>query len=260
MGKHNSATGMYVDADPEYGLAQAYREDRQYPGVDETVSFSQIGADAGAAELTFDGAAAESGYYIEPLHGLAGDIHYAPFHPEAAVCGASGPRGILGTPYPDLVDCPECFGHLTVVTHHQERQIRIALVYLTEHGSHPSAVARAAVILRAGPGAPRAEMGAGLKMATGLEGQKVRCSGCGTKYECRPEDPHFTDPADDKAGLCLACVMTETRPPGMTEAITPSAVHPPQRRKRPVKAAAIDQDPAPAAEPDNPPAADGEPQ
>src|SRR5258708_1594414 len=186
-------------------------------------------------------------------------IHYMPG--EWTPCGADAIPGVdvLGTDKPDLVTCADCLPFLPVSEYqqHRDRQRRIAISYLIDHLTHPAAVARAAVILRAEPWASRAEQGAGLVLAVGAEGSKVKCAGCGKRYDCLPEDPWYSDPADEtgKTGLCLVCLITETRSPVLVDAITPTAIHPPQRKRRAKPAATeIDHDQAstPSRTPDTP--------
>lgn len=72
---------------------------------------------------------------------------------------------------------------------------------------------RAAVILRAEPEAPECERMLGIRVAAEFEGQEVKCrnSSCRRKWVCQPEDPYFDATGNRATGICVSCMLTETR-------------------------------------------------
>lgn len=88
-----------------------------------------------------------------------------------------------------------------------------------------SVARRAAVILNAEPEAPEMERMLGIRLATHLEGQEVRCrnKACGNKYTCLPELPYY-DATTTSDGICAACVLTETRTDAAVPVVTGKVV------------------------------------
>jgi hypothetical protein len=118
-----------------------------------------------------------------------------------------------------------------------EPQVGRTFWYLLErfHGGgcdQTTVALRASVILRATPDAPELERMLGVKPNTTLEGQGVKCRACKVKWTAIPENPYYeaTTRAD---GLCLSCVLVETRTDDAVPVLEPTAV---RRPRKPVTA------------------------
>jgi hypothetical protein len=103
---------------------------------------------------------------------------------------------------------------------------------------------RAAVIISARPGALHFERALGMRAALQLEGTDVRCRTCRKTWKCLPEEPCYEATAADD-GLCLACMLAETRPDADVIPVEPAAVIGP---RKPRKTAARDEAQADEAE------------
>ena len=127
---------------------------------------------------------------------------------------------------------------------HKRIQAGRCRAYLAERADGGSAgtervVRRAAVILAASPGAPELERMLGIRAALHAEGTDVKCRDCRKTWKCLPAEPYYeADGADD--GLCLACMLAETRRDVAVPAIEATAVvtGPAKARKARAKAAA----------------------
>ena len=142
--------------------------------------------------------------------------------PAAAVITIDGPNDWLAAapacrPYPD-----------TRWGRHKGAQVYRARQYLAQRvdggGSGTETVKRrAAVILAARPGAPELERMLGVREALHAEGTDVKCRDCRKTWKCLPGEPYYeADGADD--GLCLACMLAETRRDVAVPAIEATAV------------------------------------
>ena len=111
---------------------------------------------------------------------------------------------------------------------HKRIQAGRCRAYLAERADGGSAgtervVRRAAVILAASPGAPEVERMLGIRAALHAEGTDVKCRDCRKTWKCLPAEPYYeADGADD--GLCLACMLAETRRDVAVPAIEATAV------------------------------------
>ena len=82
---------------------------------------------------------------------------------------------------------------------------------------------RAAVILAARPGAPELERMLGIRAALHAEGTDVKCRDCRKTWTCLPGEPYYEAAGTDD-GLCLACMLAETRRDVAVPAIEATAV------------------------------------
>jgi hypothetical protein len=134
---------------------------------------------------------------------------------------------------------------------HKNAQVYRARQYLAQRvdggGSGTETVfRRAAVILAARPGAPELERMLGIRAALDLEGQDVRCRDCRKTWQCQPAEPCYE--AGPDGGLCLACMLAETRRDVAVPAIEATAVTGPAKPRAKARAKAkADADDADAA-------------
>src|SRR5258708_7030810 len=99
------------------------------------------------------------------------------------------------TPWSSDVECGLCIGWLLdYVTAEQRDRIDYITAWLAERGTHPSAIGRAAIMLRAGPDSPDVERDDGLRLAVDLEGEQVKCSRVRRQYGAPPEETVYLHP------------------------------------------------------------------
>jgi hypothetical protein len=97
----------------------------------------------------------------------------------------------------------------------------------------PATVARrAAIILNAEPGAPLLELDDGIRYDPTVEGRPVKCrnTACRRRWVAIPEDPYF-DGTTRADGICLACVLLETRTDDATPVLEAVVVTRPRKPK-----------------------------
>lgn len=122
-------------------------------------------------------------------------------------------------------------------------QLRLALWYIAERLNATAApdlatvARRAAVILNAEPDADECERWLGIRISPEFEGQEVKCrnSSCRRKWTCQPEDPYYDAVGNRATGICVSCMLAETRTDAAVPEIegtivTPAAVKPPRPR------------------------------
>jgi len=150
--------------------------------------------------------------------------------PAAPVITVTGPNDWLAAAAVHRVRFPRsAFGQ------HERRQLGRCCAYLAERAEGGSAgtgavIRRAAVILAAPPGAPELERMLGMRAALHLEGGDVRCRDCRKTWKCLPAEPYYEAASADD-GLCLACMLAETRRDVAVPAIEPAGVIRPRKRK-----------------------------
>jgi hypothetical protein len=69
------------------------------------------------------------------------------------------------------------------------------------------------VILTAEPDAPECERMLGIRISPEYEGSEVKCrnSSCRRKWTCQPEDPYYDAVSNRASGICVSCMLAESR-------------------------------------------------